>query len=75
MCSSDLGINASFFPGWIFRMLFMLCVLKVQIWGSSDHLFLSKVSTEIPIDIANRFFYSVVGSTVETDAEVDEGSA
>ena len=56
-------------------MLFVLRILKAQIWGSSDHLFLSKVSTEIPIDIANRFFYSVVGSTVETDAEVDEGSA
>ena len=29
-------------PVWIFRMLFVLRVLKVRIWGSSDHLFSPK---------------------------------
>ena len=43
---TDVGINASCVPVWIFRMLFVLRVLKVQIWGSSDRLFFSKVSTE-----------------------------
>ena len=41
----DVGINASSVPVWIFRMLFVLRILKVRIWGSSDHLFFSKVST------------------------------
>ena len=57
-------------------MLFVLHVLKVQIWGSSDHLFLSKISTEdsnrSQIDSS---VLSFLGSTVETNVEVDEGSA
>ena len=77
---TDLGINASSVPVLIFRLLFVLRVLKVQIWGSSDHFFFSKFRQRIPIDVANRFFCPVipwvtVGSTVETDVEVDEGSA
>ena len=43
---TDVGFNASSVPVWIFRMLFVLRVLKDRIWGSSDHLFLSKVLTE-----------------------------
>ena len=43
---TDVGINASSVPVWIFRMLVVLCVFKVQIWSSSDNLFSSKVSTE-----------------------------
>ena len=42
---TDVGFNASSVPVWIFRMLFVLRALKVQIWGSSDHSFFSKVST------------------------------
>ena len=50
---TDFGISARSVPVWIFRMLFVLRVLKIQIWGSSDHLFLffSNVST----DDSNRF--------------------
>ena len=40
---TDVGFNASSVPVWIFRMLFVLRALKVQIWGSSDHFFFSKV--------------------------------
>ena len=43
---TDVGINASSVPLWIFRMFFVLRVLKVQVWGNSDHSFFSKVSTE-----------------------------
>ena len=70
----DVGINASFVPVWIFRMLFVLRVLKVQIRGSSDHLFFSKVST---VDSNGSQIDSSVffGSNVESDVEVDEGSA
>ena len=42
---TDVEINASSVRVWIFRMLFVLCVLKVQVWGSSDDLFFSKVLT------------------------------
>ena len=69
---TDVGINASSVPVWIFRMLF----LTVHIWGSTDHLFFSKVSMEDSyIYVANRFFCSAIPwFTLETDVEVDEGS-
>ena len=35
----------------------------------------AKFWLRIPIDVANRFFCSILGPTVETDVEVDEGSA
>ena len=44
---TGVGINASFFPGWIFRMLFMLCVLKtghVTSPGPSQILLLVRVT-------------------------------
>ena len=43
---TNVGINKKSVPIWIFRMLFVLRVLKVQIWCSSDRLFSSKVSME-----------------------------
>ena len=43
---TDVGINASSVPVWISSLPFVLRVLKVQIWGSSDHLFFSRFSTE-----------------------------
>ena len=48
---TDVGINVGSVQVWIFRMLFVLRVLNVQIFklGSSDHLFFSKVSTEVSI--------------------------
>ena len=33
---TDVGINASSVPVWIFRIPFVLCVLKVQNPGISD---------------------------------------
>ena len=31
---ADVGINTSSVPVWIFRMRFVLSVLKAQIWGN-----------------------------------------
>ena len=58
-------------------MHFVLCVLMVQIWSSSDHLFCSKLSTDDSygrhdIDFSVLSFFRF---TLETDVEVDEGSA
>ena len=43
---TDVGINTSSGAILIFGMSFVLRALRVQIWGSSDHLFCSKVSTD-----------------------------
>ena len=43
---TDVGINASSVPVWIFTVPFVLRVLKVQIWCSSDYLFSGKVLTK-----------------------------
>ena len=59
--------------------IFVPPILKFQIWCRSDHLFFagfSKVSTEVSncSDIDSSVL-SFLGFTVETDVEVDEGSA
>ena len=82
--TSHQCICASSVPVWIFRMLCVLRVLKVQIRvlkvqiQNAKHPVLiiyssARFRQRIPIDAANGFFCP--GSTVEIDVEVDEGSA